>query len=375
MNTNIPIKLDNARAWRAYLGGSRLDQFHGLPGEDGHFPEEWIMSAVPARNPGREDVIDEGLSRLASDPSISLEQMIEKDPAKMLGEAHVRQFGNSMGVLVKLIDSAERLPVQGHPDRKKAKEYLNSDYGKTECWHILSESGRNGEPPYVYFGFREGVTKERWRKAFEEQNIEKILGCMHRFEVKEGDTILIEGGIPHAIGAGCFLVEIQEPTDYTFRVEKKTPRGYPLSDEMCHQGIGYDNMFECFHYGGLSREETKRRWFIKPEPVLHQEGGSIISLIGYKDTRYFAMDMMTIGKKLEVTGDGSFSGFYVLQGSGGIAAEGNEISLQRGEQFFVPAGAEKMVIYNKQAIPLKVLQCRGPKTGREEAAGHQTTDR
>ena len=60
-----PLRLDNPRAWRTYLGGAGLDRLHGvLPGEDGHFPEEWIMSVVAARNAGREDIKDEGMSHI-----------------------------------------------------------------------------------------------------------------------------------------------------------------------------------------------------------------------------------------------------------------------------------------------------------------------
>ena len=63
--TDFPFLLDNPRAWRTYLGGSMLDRFHGVPSEgDGHFPEEWILSVVAARNAGREQFPEEGMSRL-----------------------------------------------------------------------------------------------------------------------------------------------------------------------------------------------------------------------------------------------------------------------------------------------------------------------
>ena len=53
--TDFPFLLDNPRAWRTYLGGRMLDALHGdSNGEDGHFPEEWILSTVAARNAGRE---------------------------------------------------------------------------------------------------------------------------------------------------------------------------------------------------------------------------------------------------------------------------------------------------------------------------------
>ena len=59
-----------------------------------------------------------------------------------------------------------------------------------------------------------------------------MLDCLHKFEVNKGDTFLIEGGIPHAIGAGCFLVEVQEPTDYTIR--KNTHSGKSQTNSASH---------------------------------------------------------------------------------------------------------------------------------------------
>lgn len=61
--------------------------------------------------------------------------------------------------------------------------------------------------------------------------------------------------MPHAIGAGCFLVEIRAPTD-TIRVERTTPSGFAVADSMCHQGLGFEKMFECFHYEPHSRGES-----------------------------------------------------------------------------------------------------------------------
>ena len=83
------------------------------------------------------------------------------------------------------------------------------------------------------------------------------------YTVKKGDTFLIEGGIPHAIGSGCFLVEIQEPTDYTVRNERVTPAGLQISDFMCHQGLGFDKMFDCCEYEGYTIDQIQDRWNIK----------------------------------------------------------------------------------------------------------------
>lgn len=59
-----------------------------------------------------------------------------------------------------------------------------------------------------------------------------MIGCLHKIEVNIGDAFMIYGGVPHAIGSDCFLLEVQEPTDYTMRVEKTTPAGLIISDHI-----------------------------------------------------------------------------------------------------------------------------------------------
>ena len=173
-----------------------------------------------------------------------------------------------------------------------------------------------------------------------------------------GDTILIEGGMPHAIGAGCFLVEIQEPTDYTIRVERTTPSGFAVADSMCHQGLGFEKMFECFHYEPHSREEIHDRWFIEPETVLKTAGGSITTLVGYRNTPLFRLDEVNVSDTLTVDCPPRGSGVYVLEGAGTLSANGRSLPLKKTDQLFVPAGTGRFTL--DAEAPLRVLHFFGP---------------
>ena len=356
--SDAPILLDRAGAWRTYLGGSMLAQLHGTTGEDGHFPEEWIMSLVCARNAGREAYPNEGLSYLAG-TDVSLQSVLQEQPVAMLGRAHTAQLGATTGVLVKLIDAAERLTIQVHPDREKARALFDSDYGKTECWHILGGREIDGNTPCVYMGFRPGITREKWKALFEAQDITGMLEAMHRFEVKAGDTLLIEGGVPHAIGAGCFLAEIQEPTDYTIRTERLTPSGFPVADTMCHQGLGFERMFDCFDYVGLSAQEAQARWFLAPQ-TRRCEGGVITTLVGAPATQLFSMELVTVETCLKLDAAETFYGLYVLEGAGCFTAGSKKISFASAQQFFVPQAAGALTIENTQHAPIRMLRCFGP---------------
>ena len=344
MNINLkrPVKLDRTGAWRTYLGGKLIEQLHGNQNaEDSNFPEEWIMSTVTARNSGREHIV-EGLSKV-SGTDISLKQLIEEHTAECLGEKHAEKYGTTPGVLVKLLDAAERLTIQVHPTREKAKILFDSEFGKTECWYIVGGRTIGGEMPCIYFSFKEGITREKWKDIFDRQDIPEMLDCLHKFEVREGDTFLIEGGIPHAIGAGCFLVEIQEPTDYTVRTEKTTPSGREVSDFMCHQGLGFDKMFDCFDYTGYSKEETANRWKIS------RSGDT---LIDSNNTKMFSLYEINLDGEREFSADGIFGGMYVLDGEGEI----DGVKVEKGCQFFIPAACEPFKVKGK----MKIIKYHGP---------------
>lgn len=355
----IPVLLDSARAWRTYIGGSLLDALHGDSSpEDTNFPEEWILSVVQARNSGRE-TITEGLSKLRG-TDLTLKDYILHSPESLLGEKHFAKYGANPGVLIKIIDAGERLTVQVHPTKDAAKKLFHSEYGKTECWHILGGREIDGQKPCIYYGFRPGITREYWKRCFDTQDIPAMLGCLHQFPVKTGETFLIRGGIPHAIGAGCFLVEIQEPTDYSIRTERTTPSGLKVSDFMCHQGLGFERMFDCFTYKGLDAETTRKLGCLAPRQLFADEAASVQELVGYADTNCFRMNKAEIRSRLTFQGEEQFYGIYTLSGEGKLHTAHSEYAMKPGMQFFIPARCEEFMIENIVSAPLTLIEAFGP---------------
>ena len=353
MDFTKPIRLETSRAWRTYIGGKSISALHGEAGEDGHFPEEWLMSTVAARNVGREDIV-EGITKVA-ETGETLADLIRRCPAEILGDKHRAAHGDAIGVLVKLLDAAVRLSVQVHPTRETAKRLFGSAFGKTECWHIIGEREINGEPPCLYLGFREGVTREKWQKCFETQDIGEMLACLHRIEVKIGDTFIIHGGVPHAIGAGCFLVEIQEPTDYTIRTERIGFDGVPLPDASCHQGLGFEKMFDVFSYEGASYAETLRQYQVPT--VTEKTEGAVVSHVIYPAiTPLFALDKIEVEGTFETVCD-TFSGIYVLEGEGEI----NGLPLHKCDHFLLPASCPTLQL-KASGSKLTLIRCFGPRS-------------
>ncbi len=338
-----PLKMLENRVWRIYLGGKLLDELRGDEGSDGYFPEDWLASVVTATNPPRDDAPErEGQSRVETGDSITvyLKDLIDNDPEGYLGAEHIAKFGVNFGVLTKFLDSAERLPIQVHPDKKAARKLFNSDYGKTESWYILGGREIDGEQPHILLGFKEDVTKEQLRELFDKQDIPGMAELMHKIPVKPGDVFIIEGGTPHAIGPGCFLLEIQEPTDYTISLEKCNTLGEKMPDFMCHMGLGFDKMFDCFRYTKHTEAELLAKFKLVPNALPEKDGCRVTNLITYDRTPCFALNRIDVSGHMTRKCTGKPSAYAVVEGNGTIGG----INVKRGDCLFIPAMASDFEI-------------------------------
>lgn len=330
------------RVRRAYFGGKRLDRFVGKEiCEDGRYPEEWIASEVEAFNPDAPKE-NEGLSRCAD--GTLFRDLLKSNPVELLGERCAKADSGKISILVKLLDAAERLVIQCHPTVPFAKERFNSDFGKTECWYILSAD----EDACVYLGFKEGVTREMWTALFEAQDTRGMLGCLHRFPVKAGELWFVEGGVPHAIGGGSLMVELQEPSDLMVIPERVTPSGITLAERKLHGGLGFDGMFDCFVYSGLSEEETKRRYLRVVEPIKNQA----VPVVDKDLTDKFSMKLLvTDGESRVELGDRYAIGI-VTEGEGALSAGGEKTGIKHGESFFICANSGDIKVEGKCTLVL-----------------------
>jgi mannose-6-phosphate isomerase len=342
------------RVWRLYLGGKLLDELHGRAGagEDGYFPEDWLASVVDAINPDRPGKPErEGLSAalLPDGSEAILRDLIEADPAAWLGEPHAARFGTKLGVLAKFLDSAERLPIQVHPDRETAKTLFRSDFGKTEAWYILAGREIGGEAPYILMGFQEEVTPARLRARFEAQDIAGMAALMHKIPVRPGEVYLIEGGMPHAIGPGCLLLEIQEPTDYTISLETHDSAGNEVPPRLVHQGVGFERMFDCFHY----RTQSPSALLAAVSPAPRALAPGYEELISYDRTPCFSLRRRTVTSSAAVPASDTPYVLALTKGEGLL--DGRPV--RRGDCFFVPPG----ISYTLSG-GLEALECWPPKS-------------
>jgi mannose-6-phosphate isomerase len=361
-----PLRLVPTRVWRTYRGGALLETWQGKPDpQDSNLPEDWIASLVRARNPIRPGIIDEGLSEVdLSTGRALLVDLVQQDPAAYLGPKHVAAWGCTLGVLVKALDSAVRLALQVHPDPRAARDLFASRFGKREAWYIIGGREIAGEPPYVLLGFKPGTTRARWQTLFERQDIPAMVNCLHRFPVRPGDLFMVEGGTPHALGAGCLLLEIQEPTDYTLRPERTTAAGSLVSDEQCHQGIGFERMLDCFHYEGLAQDEVAARWRLSPSARQERPGGCTRTLLPGGPGSAFSADLLEVEGGMAWAVPAPFAVLAVLAGTGSLSVPGGKpVPLRQGHHLFLPHGVREVQIQNAGPGTLVVAACYPPVSG------------
>ncbi len=355
----FPFKLWYNRVYRIYRGGYLIDNLQNrFQKSDDFFPEEWVGSTTLARNTGRECIVEEGLSKIVLENGevFSLKEVIEKFPYEVVGEEHLNAYGTNAGILVKFLDSKIRLPLQCHPDRNFAKKHLNSSYGKTECWIILKTRKNICEQPYIILGFKERVNRAYFKKLIEEQNINGLLKLTNYIPVKEGEIYFIESGIIHAIGEGLFLLEIQEPTDFTFSIERGIENIF-LSEEESFCGLEVDKIVSAFKFSPFG-ENVLTNYKLNQKLIASLDACERYLLVGEPTTRYFGAELLAITGRYLFKREERFSINVVIEGEGYIETGIGKINLLQGDSFIIPYCAEDFEV--KAMEFLKIISCYIP---------------
>ena len=320
---NKPIFFERNRVGRVYLGGKLFGDFFGDEPVDGFEPEEWIASNVKAINKVEKSP-KEGISKI-KDTELYFDDLLKKHPEEMLGT------NRNFRVLVKGLDSAIRLPAQAHPDKAFSRKYFNSNFGKTECWVILATR----PDAKIYFGFKEGVTKEQFLKVIDdsEHDANAMERLMKSIEPKIGEVLLVPAKTVHAIGAGCLILEIQEPTDFTIQPERFCG-DYKLSDNEMYLGLSKEIAVECFDFGESPDA------IIKPETVKSEKGIKVESLINEKHTDCFIINRISLsGGMFTADVKDSYAIYIVTDGEAEITGDGYGKKIGKGDYFFMPAAS------------------------------------
>lgn len=327
--------LPSNRVWRTYPGGKKLDLMEGREhAEDAHFPEDWIGSTTRAVNKGREDLVEEGLSKVTlGGQTLTLKALCEEEPNALLGAEHVEKYGTNTQFLLKFLDSAIRLHIQCHPTIPFAQEHLNSNSGKTEAYIILSIR-EDVKEPYIFMGFQNPPTKETFKRMIEQQDSDALLACFDKIPIKPGDVFMVPGGMPHAIGEGVFMVEIMEPTDFAVRIEFERG-GYVLPEASRFMNRGIDFALSMFNYDPTPIDTIKARFFCEPRARETQNNSTEYVLIDEQKTPCFSVMRIDV-KDRYVKESETFYICIVSKGAGTLVTGNETLQVTEGSRFFVP---------------------------------------
>jgi mannose-6-phosphate isomerase len=341
-----PLFFNRNRVFRVYTGGALFHELFGDEPVDGNHPEEWIASKVRALNENSTNAL-EGLSTV-EETEVSFASLLSEFPDEMTG-------GQGFDVLVKALDSAVRLPAQTHPDKEFSRRHFQSEHGKTECWLILAT--RPGAK--LYFGFKEGVSEAQLEDAVRrsEEKGDAFTGLLQEVEARAGDLWLIPARVAHAIGAGCLILEVQEPTDFTIQPERWCA-DYRLSDQEMYLGLPKETALACFDLSQTGAAVIERG---KKTPALIEqaEGYRKEALIRYEDTPCFAVFRHRLDQTAcPLNGPAVF---VVTAGEGVIRSGRKERRIKKGDYFFLPLAAGKVTLAT--GSNLEVVECLPPRTG------------
>lgn len=309
---------------------------------DEYRPEEWLASITSrfGATPGPDD----GLTRLPD--GRLLRDAVAGDPVAWLGPEHVERFGSDAALLVKVLDAGQRLPVHVHPSRPYALQHLGSHHGKTEAWAVQATTGAE---PVVWVGFQHDVDDAQLAGWMADQDVEALLGALHRFPVGGGDTVLIPAGVPHAIGEGVMCLELQEPTDFSLNLEWT---GFDVPDGSGGQlGLPADVVRECVRRRKVTAAELDRLRSRRPSP----SGSARVRLFPEEADPFFRAERLRPDP--EVSLEPSFAVLVVVAGEGQLGwDEQPAATVRAGDCLLMPwsAGAVRV------SGPVEVLRCLPP---------------
>ncbi|MDD6253975.1 MAG: type I phosphomannose isomerase catalytic subunit [Candidatus Cryptobacteroides sp.] len=182
-------------------GGEKIAPFKGITTDQHNIGESWELSGVR----GNESVVAGGEF---ADRTIT--SLIEEFKGKLVGEKVFAENGNVFPLLIKFIDARSDLSIQVHPDDELAAARHNSK-GKTEMWYVVQAD----EGAHLLSGLKKEITPDEYVERVGNNTITDVLTD---FKVQPGDVFFLPAGRIHAIGTGCFIAEIQQTSDITYRI-------------------------------------------------------------------------------------------------------------------------------------------------------------
>ena len=290
-------------------GGSRLKTEYGYEIPSDNTGEYWAISGME----GESSTILNGAFE-----GKSLREIYKNEP-ELFGNSKEEYFP----LLVKIIDAADDLSIQVHPDDEMGAKYENSK-GKTECWYILNE-----EPSSIIFGLNVDK-KEDAIRLIDQRKWKELL---REVPTNKGDFFFVRAGTVHAIKKGSLILEIQQASDITYRL------------------YDYDRKDANGKLRQLHLEKSKKAIKINKD----EEKIQIISKDGYDEkilteNEYFEVREFKIKNEVVFERKKSYLLESVVEGAGEIEIEAKTYPIKKGDFFLITNAAKEYKIKGNLTI-------------------------
>ena len=210
-------------------GGEKIIPFKHLDCQQAQVGESWEISDVP----GDESIVSNG-----PDAGENLTQMVNKYKGALVGEENFKRFNGKFPLLIKFIDAQDDLSIQVHPNDELAMKRHNS-MGKTEMWYDIDNAEGKAQ---LRSGLKKEITHDEYAAMIRDNT---ICDALADYAVKPGDVFFLPAGRIHSIGAGCFIAEIQQTSNITYRIydfnrKDKNGNTRELHTELSKDAIDYN---------------------------------------------------------------------------------------------------------------------------------------
>ena len=304
-------------------GGDKLCKYKAIDTDQKNIGESWELSGVP----GNESVVTNG-----EFAGRTITELIKEYGSELLGRHVYETCGEKFPLLIKFIDARDDLSIQVHPDDAMAQAVHGQPFGKTEMWYVVSAD----MDAHLMSGLSAEITPEEYVSRVENNTITDVL-C--DYKVQSGDVFFLPAGRIHSIGKGCFIAEIQQTSDLTYRIYDFGRLGLDGKPRELHTELAKDAI-------DYSVSEDYRTAYA---PVLNEDTPLV-------ECEYFTTNLLDLTEQIsvDVKSKDSFVILICLEGQGELKdSEGNAVSLKQGETVLVPAVTDEITFIPQSQ--LKVL--------------------
>ena len=290
-------------------GGEKIAPYKGIETEQNHIGESWELSGVA----GNESVVSEGPLK-----GKTIAELTKEYKGKLVGEHVYANTGDEFPLLIKFIDALSDLSIQVHPNDELAAKRHNGSKGKTEMWYVVAAD----KGAHLLAGLTKKITPEEYAAKVADGTITDVLA---RYDVHPGDVFFLPAGRIHAICGGCFIAEIQQTSNITYRIYDYGRLGLDGKPREVHTELAKDAIDYTVY--------PDYRTHYSPEQNEEQE---VVSC------RYFTTSIydLTLPYAKDLSDIDSFMVVMCLCGEGTLEVDGEEVPVRQGETVLIPATAD-----------------------------------